>query len=196
GLRLEDDETFVRQASGVNFNRPDDGIELGLELPNWSAQAAFSDGGEGRGSNNRTSLSVSYVQPRWRIGASYNTNDDPLGDREMQSIFGGLRTGPIAWLAEIDFITDESESGDVDQYATLVEGNWRFRKGHNLKLGYEYLDPDRDRGEDQQERYSLVWEYSPVQLAQLRAGWRVYNGIPNFPTSNRDELFAQLHIYF
>jgi hypothetical protein len=77
-----------------------------------------------------------------------------------------------------------------------LEGNWRVRKGHNLKLGYEYLDPDRDRGEDQQERYSLVWEYSPIQFIQSRVGIRLYNGIPNFAVSNRDELFAELHVYF
>jgi hypothetical protein len=199
GLRLQDDNSFVRQLSGVNFNTPDDGIELGLELPKWSAQLALSDGaggGTGTGSNDQLSLSASYVQPRWRVGASYNVNDDPLGDREMQSVFAGFRTGPLSWLAEIDFITDESPLGDRDLTATLFEGNLRIRKGHNLKLTYEYMDPDRDRGEDQQERYSLIWEYSPIQFVQSRVGVRAYNGIPNFASSNRDEIFAELHVYF
>jgi hypothetical protein len=70
------------------------------------------------------------------------------------------------------------------------------RKGHNLKVSYEYLEPDRDRGEDQQERYSVLWEYSPVQFVQTRFGFRSYNGIPNFPSSNRDQVFAELHVYF
>ena len=198
GLRLQDDDTFVRQSSGINFNAPDDGIELGLELAKWSAQLAVSEGagGGGGGSDNQLSLSAVYVQPRWRVGASHNTDDDPLGDREMQSVFAGFRTGPITWLAELDFITDELLSGDQDSYASLLEGNWRARKGHNLKLGYEYLDPDRDRGEDQQERYGLVWEYFPIQFIQSRVGMRFYNGIPNFAVSNRDELFAELHVYF
>ena len=56
-----------------------------------------------------------------------------------------------------------------------------MRKGHNLKVTYEFLEPDDDRGEDQQERYSLVWEYSPIQFVQSRVGFRSYNGIPNFP---------------
>jgi hypothetical protein len=78
----------------------------------------------------------------------------------------------------------------------LVEGNWRLRKVRKLKLTYEYLDPDRDRGEDQQERYRLVCEYSLIQFIQSRVGVRIYNGIPNFPTSIREELFSQLHVYF
>jgi hypothetical protein len=196
GLRLQDDTAFVRETSGINFLTPEEGLELGLELPKWSVQAALTDPEGGKSSNDHASLSAAYVRPRWRVGASYNTIDDPLGDRNMQALFGGLRTGPISWLAEIDFITDESTAGDLDSYATLLEGNWRVRKGHNLKVSYEYLEPDRDRGEDQQERYSVLWEYSPVQFVQTRVGFRSYNGIPNFPSSNREQVFAELHVYF
>ena len=65
-----------------------------------------------------------------------------------------------------------------------------------MKLGYEYLEPDRDRDEDEQERYSFVWEYNPLQFVQSRVGVLRYNGIPNIAVSNRDELFAELHVYF
>ena len=194
GLRLEDDNAFVRQTTGINFLTPDDGVELGLELAKWSAQVAVIEGDAG--SNDQVSASAVYVLPRWRLGASVNTSEDAFGDREMQSIFGGLKTGPISWLAEVSFVKDESPSGDNDQYATLLEGNWRLRKGHNLNGTYEFLEPDSDRDEDQQERYSFVWEYSPIQFVQSRIGVRRYNGIPNIATSNRDEVFAELHVYF
>jgi hypothetical protein len=194
GLRLQDDETFVRQATGVNFLTPDDGVEVGLELAKWSAQFAVIEGESG--SDDQLSGSAVYVQPRWRIGASLNTSEDSFGDRTMQSVFGGLKTGPINWLAELSLINDSAPAGDNDSYATLLEGNWRLRKGHNLKVGYEFLEPNEDRDEDQQERYSLVWEYNPIQFVQSRVGVRRYNGIPNIASSNRDELFAELHVYF
>ncbi len=200
GLRLQDDNTFVRQRSGINFNTPDNGVEFGLELPRWSVQAAFSDGTAGAGSSpgkDQTSLLAVYVRPRWRVGASYNVNEDPLGDRTMQALFAGWRTGPISWLAELDFIQDDLPSGgNVETYATLVEGNWRFRKGHNLKVAYEFLDPSDIVAEDEEERYSVVWEYSPFQLFQTRVGYRVYNGVPLFPTTNREAFFLELHGYF
>jgi hypothetical protein len=194
GLRLQDDSTFVRQATGVNFLTPDDGIELGLELATWSAQVAVIQGASG--SDDQVSASAVYVQPKWRVGASVNMSEDASGDREMQSVFAGLKTGPISWLAEVSLVKDESPFRDRDLYATLVEGNWRLRKGHNLKAGYEFLEPDGDRDEDEQERYSFIWEYNPIQLVQSRIGVRRYNGIPNIAISNRDELFAELHVYF
>jgi hypothetical protein len=194
GLRLEDDNTFVRQATGVNFLTPDDGLEVGLELAKWSAQLAVIEGPSG--ADDQVSATAVYVQPRWRVGASVNTSEDAFGDREMQSVFAGLKTGPLSWLAEVSLIKDDAPSGERDVYATLLEGNYRLRKGHNLKVGYEFLEPDRDRDEDQQERYSFVWEYSPIQFVQSRVGVRFYNGIPNIAVSNRDEVFAELHVYF
>ena len=200
GLRLQDDRAFVRERSGVNFATPDDGIELGLELPKWSAQIASTNGTAGAGSapgKDQWSLSAAYVEPRWRVGTSVNSIDDPLGDREMLALFAGWRTGPIAWLAELDFIEDEFPGGTSnDVYATLLEGNWQFRKGHNLKVTYEFLDPSDAASEDEQERYSIVWEHAPIQLVQTRVGFRAYNGVPALPFTNRNELFAELHVYF
>jgi hypothetical protein len=200
GLRLQDDTSFVRQRSGINFDTPDDGVELGLELPKWSAQAAFTNGTAGAGSapgESQTSLSASYVLAEWRLGASVNLSEDPLGDREMLAVFAGFRTGPVAWLAEFDFISDKlGGGGSQDMLASLIEGNWRLRKGHNLKFSYEYLDPSDAAGGDEQERYSALWEYSPVQLLQTRVGYRIYNGVPEQPATNRDELFFEAHVYF
>ncbi|HUQ52455.1 MAG TPA: hypothetical protein VM692_09555 [Gammaproteobacteria bacterium] len=194
GLRLQDDNTFVRQATGVNFLTPDDGVEVGLELAKWSTQLAVIEGPSG--ADDQVSATAVYVQPKWRVGLSVNTSEDAFGDREMQSVFAGLKTGPISWLAELSLVNDEAPAGEREFYATLLEGNYRLRKGHNLKLGYEYLEPNRDRDEDEQERYSLVWEYNPIQFVQSRVGVRRYNGIPNIAVSNRDEVFAELHVYF
>ena len=98
---------------------------------------------------------------------------------------------------ELDYIADDLTVGGRQRtYASLLEGNWRFRKGHNLKLSYEFLDPDRGVTGDQRERYSLVWEYAPMLLLQARIGFRAYNGVPGIATTNRNEAFAELHAHF
>jgi hypothetical protein len=199
GLRLQDDTAFVRQVPGINFDTADHGLELGIELPRWSAQLAVSNGTAGGGENDsgkQASLHGVYVTPSFRIGASYNHNDADLGDRKIIGAYAGLRTGPIAWLAEANRVEDDLPAGERRMYVSLFEGNWRIRRGHNLKVTYEYFDPDDDADEDQRERYSVVWELSPMQHLQSRLGVRFYNGVPGNAASNRDELFAELHIHF
>ena len=166
----------------------------------WSSLFSVTNGSGGGAETDRgkqVSIMTTYVRPGWRAGASYNTNDSDFGDRQMQNIFLGLRTGPIAWLAEIDLITDQPVS-DVEQNALagLIEANWLLRRGHNLKLSYEYLDPDDDISEDQRVRYSVLWEYTPMQFLQARMGARLYDGIPQVAAQNRNEIFIEFHAFF
>jgi len=169
GLRLQDDSAFVRQASGVNFNTPDRGIQVGYESGPWSTQLSVTNGtntGSVLESADQVSFVAHYVQPTWRAGVSFNSNNSAAGDRKMQNAFVGLKT------------------------------NWLFRKGHNLKVSYEYLDPNDSISEDHQVRWSLLLEVTPMQFLQGRFGVRHYDGIPQSDLQNRDEFFVELHGFF
>ena len=200
GLRLQDDNAFIRQVSRINFNTPDTGWELGFEQDNWSAQLAVTRGTAGGpevDSGKQYSLRVSHVTSNWRVGGSFNFNDAKFGDRQMQNIFGGLRTGRVAWLAELNYIIDDdTPTGRRESWASLVEANIALKKGHNLKVTFEYFDPDSDVSEDEQNRFSVVWEYFPIQFVQTRLGYRIYDGIPQNPAQNREQLFLELHLPF
>ena len=200
GLRLEDDTAFIREVPGINFDTPDRGVEVGLELGHISAQLALTNGTASGPEDNRgkqVSLRGEYVESIWRFGASANFNDAEAGDRQMAGLFAGLRTGPIAWLAEADYIDDEgSETGERKQLVGLLEANWLIRQGQNLKVTAEYFEPDDDVDEDERTRFSGVWEWTPVQFVQLRVGVRVYDGIPQNDNDNRKLAFAQVNAFF
>lgn len=200
GWRLEDDTTFVRQVTGINYSTPDRGFEIGLETPSWSAQLAVTNGTAGGAEDNRAkqaSLRAEHVSSLWRAGLSLNYNDADAGKRKLHGLFAGLRTGPIAWLAEGDYIIDDSfPEGRRRQWVGLLEGNWLFLPGQNLKVGAEYFDADTDVDEDEQTRYYAVWEYMPFQFVQLRAGARIYDGIPQNDLQNRRVYFVQVHGFF
>ncbi|MDH4049832.1 MAG: hypothetical protein OEW68_16835 [Gammaproteobacteria bacterium] len=200
GLRLQDDSAFIRQVGGINFNTPDTGWELGWEQDRWSVQFAVSRGTAGgpeTDSGKQYSLVVSHVRDRWRVGGSVNFNDTAFGDRQMQNVFAGLRTGRVSWLGELDFIIDEGTStGRRELWAGLLEANVQLTRGHNIKISYEHFDPDDDVAEDEQNRFSLLWEYFPIQFVQTRLGYRIYDGIPQNPAQNRDQYFAELHLPF
>ena len=200
GLRIEDDSAFIRQVSGVNFNASDRGVEGGLELGPWSASLAVTDGtpsGAPSSSGKLVSAIGNYVQPGWRAGLSLSNQTNRGADRRMQSLFGGLRTGSVSWLAAATYVSEDGTPiGRLQQWATLVEGNLEYAQGHNLKLSYEHHDPNVDVREDQRERYSAVWEYVPFQYTQLRLGARKNRGIPQNRPQNASEWFAQWHAFF
>lgn len=200
GLRLQDDSAFVRQVTGVNFTTPDRGVQAGYEKDSLSALISVTNGSGGGAeidSGKQVSGLVAWVRPLWRLGASANVNDADAGDRTMFNVFAGARTGTVVWLAEVDWIEDEViGSRDLRALAGLIEGNWMFRQGHNIKVSYEYFDPDTDLDEDHEVRWSLLWEYSPIQFLQARSGARLYDGIPSDDRKNRDEYFIELHGFF
>lgn len=200
GLRLEDDSAFIREEPGINFATPDKGVQLGLETAQWSAQLAITNGtasGPEEDQGKQYSLRAEYVRSVWRAGVSANFNDTESGDRKMANVFAGLRTGPVAWLGEADYIVDKGfAEGQRKQWVGLIEANWLMRQGHNLKLTAEYFEPDSDVDEDERARYSAVYEYTPVQFLQLRLGARLYDGIPQNNLDNRALAFAQVNAYF
>jgi hypothetical protein len=186
--------------SGTTFSSSDDGAEGGLEVGPWSANVSVTNGAGGGAETNRGKLVsslASFVQRYWRVGLSVATNFSGDQDRRMQSLFAGLRTGPVSWLASGLRVTDDgTPTGRVEQWATLLEGNFEAAKGHNFKLTYEHHDPNADVSEDQRERYSALWEYVPFQFTQFRFGVRKNNGIPQNNQQNASEVFLQWHAFF
>ena len=76
-----------------------------------------------------------------------------------------------------------------------MEGNWRIRQGHNLKITSEFLDPNRSVGHDTETRWSILYELSPIQFLQLRAGFRYNQGIPQAPVEHTRFGFVELHAF-
>lgn len=201
GFRLEDQTAFVYDVSSINMYSPDYGLEFGWLRDHWDAQLTVSDG-TGAGSVPSSSgkeygLQMSYVESAWRIGVAANDDDSSFARRRMLGLFGGVRAGPVEWLAEVDSVENEFAGfSGVRQVAALLEADWLIAPGNNLKLTVEPFDPNRDVNGDGRSRVSLVYELTPVQFLQIRAGVRDYNGPRNAASENENLFFIQLHAFF
>lgn len=200
GFRLQDQSAFIQQITGINMTTPDQGVEFGLERGHWDAQLAVTNGtasGPEVDHGKQFSGQLSFVESIWRAGVAANFNNAAEGNRLAAGVFAGVRTGPIAWLGQVDVIDDHSlPIGSGRQLATLAEANWRITQGHNLKLTHEYLDPNRSVSNDAQTRYSIVYELTPIQYVQVRAGFRYSDGIPQAPAQHLKLGFVELHGFF
>lgn len=199
GWRLQDNTAFVREVSGISMTNPDKGIELGMERDEWSAQLAYTNGpgNVGRVSGHQVTAQVVWLQPWGRVGGAYAATTSTAGNRQVSGLFGGFRSGPLAWLGEIDLVRDAGyPEGRRTLLAALGEVNWRIDQGFNLKLTGEYFDPDRKVAHDNKVRQSLLLEFTPIAFIQLRAGYRRYLGIPQNNLDNRKLGFVELHGLF
>lgn len=200
GFRFEDQSAFVYDVSTFSMYAPEDGVELGWLGGHWDAQFDISNGNfadrflaRGRGYG----LQMSYVMSGWRVGLAANDQDFPVGRRHVYGLFGSTRTGPVVWLGELDAIENEfGSTRDTTQAAILLEGDWLIAPGNNLKLTMERYDPERSVPNNGEARWSLVYELTPVQFVQLRAGVRDYYGPTAIPGERSRLIFVQLHGFF
>jgi len=196
GWRLQDQTAFVREVSGISMTTPDTGVEVGFDRGNWSAQLDLTNGAAnaGTGSGHQVTGQLVWVRSRFRVGGAASATQSEAGNRRVGGLFAGLRTGPVAWLGEADVVRDDGFPGGARSLlAGLAEADWAIRKGHNLKITAEYDDPDRAVAQDQQTRFSILYELTPMPFVQLRAGFRRYRGIPQNDLENRRVLFVELH---
>ncbi|MCH8882970.1 MAG: hypothetical protein IIA41_05650, partial [SAR324 cluster bacterium] len=107
------------------------------------------------------------------------------------------RAGPFTVLAEADVVRDEPLVGtEREQLAGLAEVNWLLAEAMNLKLSYDWHDPNRDVDEDERRRTSLVFEPFVRRFTQVRVGVRINQSIPQNELENADDFFLQLHVFF
>jgi len=200
GWRLQDQTAFIETATGINMTTPDQGVELGFERGRLDAQLAVSNGTAGgavTSDGKQYSLNLAYVRSSWRIGAAANDNDQSVGAKSALGVFGGLRTGPISWLVQAEITDDRSiPNGQGKELATLLEADWLVGRGSNLKVTDEFLNPDRAVPHGEETRWSLVYELTPIQFAQIRMGFRWNDGIPQDPAEHQRLYFVELHGYF
>jgi hypothetical protein len=193
GLRLQDDTAFTRAATDFTYRDVDVGVEVGFEPGPLALHLAASNGTGSSLDTKRLTASAAYVGKHFRVGGSYSTSEGAQGaETIIYGLNGGAQFGRVGILAEGDIIDEPT----ARQLASILELNFLFARGHNLKFSYEYHDPSRAIFENARERYSLVYEPFLYQFTQVRAGVRVNRGIPQNRDLNTVLYFLELHLFF
>lgn len=204
GWRLLDDEAFIRARTGFTFQSPDDGLEIGWEPGNWSSSLAVTNGNGGAtddNTNKRVSLVTSWIRPRFRMGGSFASNKQ--GD--TSSLLGGLLSGVklgnrLVALGELDFGRDDNDTtGETTRRLIgFAEADVLVGKGMNLKIAFDYEDPDTSESGDEVNRVVAGAEYFAVQYLQIRLLWRRTDRPPEvLGVSLEDdrEILLELHMF-
>lgn len=201
GLRLQDDEAFIRENTGFNFDNSDIGAEYGAEYGPFAYSLSITNGTQGAGENNtdkQVSSVFSFVQPKYRLGLSLSKNNAINNNsQELYGVFGGLTLGKWVFLGEINAM--ETTSGADEAVNALIgyaSVDYLVTTSTNIKFSYDYLDSDDDIDENERTRFSLLGETFLNQYAQVRYGIRRYDGIPQNTFQNQTTIFSEFHVFF
>jgi hypothetical protein len=200
GLRILDDQEFIREVTGFTMLAPDQGIEIGIEPGPFSVLASVTNGSRGATENNsgkQVTGTAAWIGRRFRLGASASRNTQGGSHTDVLGGFGGLNVGKLSLLGEVDYV----QGPDVDQLAAYGEADFLIRKGVNAKVTYGFHDRDRDvdRTEDERIRARFGLELFPFPYLQVSGFYVIRDDIPesfDLALPQRDEVFIELHLLF
>ncbi|HYC53479.1 MAG TPA: hypothetical protein VEL28_00870 [Candidatus Binatia bacterium] len=221
GVRLEDDSAFVSSATGFNFSRTLNGVEIGRSALGLNWNLSVSEGGQAF--NFVSLLNVMYMWDKFgpfhgaMLGGSFSRNEanvksNPANPRSRTlhldnyswALYGGFSVGDLTVVVQGDLIDGEENGGtatdpfvdDNDTWAAYVEGNYLLFDWLNFKASFDWFDPNNSDGADVQNRVSVGLEPFIDRFLQLRLFYRVYNGPEDNLNANRDTLTLEGHLFF
>src|SRR5438552_3132051 len=196
GLRVQDDQAFIRARTGYTFQTPDEGGEIGIQPGPFFLASSITNGAAGdkdvaATANGYTMLEDVPIVRHVLAGASFARQSNK---RYEGGFYGGSNWWRFTYLGEIDWINDRKlgSPGRNDKYAAYGEADFLLFDWLNLRGIFEFVKVTRDRD---QTRYAIGAEPFVNRVIQPRIQYRINNGIGSKPLQNQDELWLELHFF-
>ena len=197
GLRVFDDEAFIRSRSGFTFQNSDEGAEIGTAPGPFFIASTVVNGQDSDKDVLATVNAYAVIQDLPVVrnlmgGGSFARQSDK---RNVASVYGGSNLWQFTYLGEVDFIHDNQVStvGKRDQLAAYAEVDLLLFDWLNLRGTFDYVKVSNDQN---QVRYAIGAEPFINRVIQPRIQYRINNGVPTEPDQNTDQLIIELHLFF
>ena len=196
GLRVQDDQAFIRARSGYDFSSPDEGAEIGFAPGPLFLATSITNGDPGDKDVAATVNAYTVFEdvPIVRsviTGASFARQSDK---RHVAGFYGGSNLWRFTYLGELDVIDDHITASATrrDHFAAYGELNFLLFDWLNLRgtFDFAHIGGDRDR-----TRFAIGAEPFINRVLQPRIQYRINNGTPDAPEQNQDELWVELHLF-
>jgi hypothetical protein len=203
GLRVQDDQAFIRGRTGFTFQNPDEGGEIGFAPGPFFLATSITNGPGGDKDVQATVNGYGVFQDIPVVqtivaGASYARQTDK---RWAAAFYGGTNFWRFSSLAEFDLIDDRTVASVPrrDQYAAYAELNFLALEWLNVRGTFDFVKVANARD---QTRYAIGLEPFINRFLQPRIQYRINNGPPvpgrnpNELIDNQAELVVELHFFF
>jgi hypothetical protein len=205
GIKMDDHRTYIRTYTGFSAEtgRPElTGAEVAF-LPgpvSITGGVYNSSDGFGVGTGN-SKAALGRVEGMFKasedisigIGGNVFTKMNAGGQRT--TLFGGF--GSFSYLdftilGEADLIQNKLAGTKITGLVTFVEANYVVTPGLDLKVGYNFYDPNKDFKTGSLSKYSIGLEFFPISGVEVRP---MYHIVKDEPTNLKNDEF-QLLIHF
>ena len=197
GLRVLDDEAFIRARSGFTFQNPDDGGEFGIAPGPFFFATTVTNGKPGDKDVQATFNGYGVFEdvPVVRNvvgGASFARQSNK---RDVSAFYAGSNIWKFTYLGELDIIDDRTVATRAkrDKFAAYAEVDLLLLDWLNLRGTFDFVKVTQNRD---QTRYAIGAEPFINRVIQPRIQYRINNGPGSKPGLNQDELRLELHMFF
>jgi hypothetical protein len=198
GLRVYEDEHYIRVDTGFTFQNPDEGIEFGVTPGPFYLAASVTNGAGG--DRDVVSTVNGYgmfedipVVRNVLAGASFAYQSNK---RNATAIYAGSNLWKFTYLAEFDIIDDRTTAAAAtgrDKFASYAEVDLLLFDWFNLRGTFDFLKVSGDRD---QVRYQIGAEPFIDRFIQPRLYYVIQNAPGNMPQANFTQLVFELHFFF
>jgi hypothetical protein len=196
GLRVQDDQAFIRARTNFTFQNPDEGGEIGFQPGPFFVASSITNGTQGDTDVQATINAYGVFEdvPVVRNVLAGGSFARQSNKRYVGGVYGGTNLWRFTYLGEFDVIDDRmlGSPGQKDEFAAYGEVNLLLLDWLNLRGTFDFVKVTRDRD---QTRYAIGAEPFINRVIQPRIQYRINNGIASQPGQNQDELWIELHLF-
>ena len=210
GLKMDDHRFFIRQETGFSPERGRAelaGGEIGLSPGHVTVTGGLYNSSEigSTPTGNRNKALLGKVEGILPLegGVNIGLGGNVFTRRNIQdlrtTVFGGYGSFSfknITVLAEGDFIRNTGPGATKDSTGVVmfVECDYVVTPGLDLKVAFDYFDPDKDLKSGSVSRFSFGFEFFPITGVEVRPIYRVVDN--KKATFEANEFDLLVHFYF
>ena len=170
------------------------GFEVGISPGGFSASVALLGGSQRNGENYSGKAMYQKGFGDLNVGLGGALLRRQLGSeyRRVAGAFGYLALGPVTWLAELDETKQKGRLGNMLSQELAIQ----VSQGYDLRLTYNFHDPDRAQKSGSRQRYGagVAAMLKPYYGFSLMANY--WDLDPGEAIDDQDRLEGELMIHF
>jgi hypothetical protein len=205
GTRTDDHTAYVRSMTGFSPERQTiqhTGVEAMISPLGFKMTGGMYNADDGFGSGTSSAKAflgraetIIELSRSIHLGLGANIYTRRLADGTSATITGamaGLSLGDLAFTGEADWLAPGGPAS-AKQRIVFLEADYPVVEGVDVKIAYDYFDPDDSRLTGILSRYTAGVEFFPLPGVEIRPLYRYGKDTAGNVSSRQAEL--HLHIY-